>query len=204
MRAPQTVEPSQEIAMKTCLAVVIPALLVAGCATTSTAPSTAPAHTASIGVATPMVGNATIALAAASGSLVSGRLSAMAMTDGVHITGDVGGLAPGSTHGLHVHEKGDCSAADASSAGPHFNPAGTAHGNPQGGAHHAGDLPNITAGSDGVAHVNVHVSGMTLGGAASSNIIGRALVVHAAADDYTSQPAGNSGARVACGVIRAG
>ena len=126
------------------------------------------------------------------------------MGGGVHLSGDIGGLQPGSTHGLHVHEVGNCSAADASSAGPHFNPAGRAHGSPQAAVHHAGDLPNVTAGSDGVAHVDVHVGGLTLGGAAATNILGRALVVHAQADDYTSQPAGNSGARVACGVIRAG
>ncbi|AXK73737.1 superoxide dismutase family protein [Lysobacter sp. TY2-98] len=194
--------------MKTCLAVMTSTLLLAGCASTAPAPapSTSPssAPVASVGVAMPPVNSAVIALAPASGSLVSGRLSAMAMTDGVHITGDIGGLAPNSTHGLHVHEKGDCSAADATSAGPHFNPAGKPHGNPSAGTHHAGDLPNITAGSDGVAHVNLHVAGVSLGGAAGTNILGRALVVHGSADDYTSQPAGNSGPRIACGVVRAG
>ncbi|MGY4514444.1 superoxide dismutase family protein [Lysobacter sp. HA18] len=192
--------------MKTCLSVLIPAVLLAGCATASTQAPTAstPAYSATVGVAAPPVANATIAMAPASGSLVSGRLRAMAMSDGVHITGDIGGLTPNSTHGLHVHEVGDCSAADATSAGPHFNPNGRPHGNPMGSAHHAGDLPNISAGSDGVAHVDLHVAGVSLGGAAATNVIGRALVVHAGVDDYASQPAGNSGARIACGVIRAG
>ena len=193
--------------MKTCLAVITSTLLLAGCASTAPAPSTVPAATsvhASVGVAAPPVDAAVIALAPASGSLVSGKLNAMAMAGGVHFTGDIGGLAPGSTHGIHVHETGDCSAADATSAGPHFNPAGRAHGRPDSTTHHAGDLPNITAGTDGVAHVDIHVGGMTLGGAAATNILNRALVVHAQGDDYASQPAGNSGARIACGVIRAG
>lgn len=187
--------------------IVISTLLaLAGCASAppSTSTSTSMPSVPAPAATSPTVARATVALAPASGSLVSGRLQAMAMGGGVHFTGDIGGLPPGSTHGLHVHETGDCRAADASSAGGHFNPARHAHGNPQGGMHHAGDLPNITAGADGVAHVDVHVMGLTLGGAASTNILGRALVVHAQADDYASQPAGNSGARIACGVVRAG
>ena len=189
--------------MKTLAAALVPALLLTACASTSAPVSTSAPTAASPGVAMPPVDAGTVALAPASASLVSGRLQLQAMGGGVHLSGDIGGFRPGTVHGLHVHETGNCSAADASSAGPHFNPAGRAHGGPQG-AHHAGDLPNITAGADGVAHVNVHVDGLTLGGAASTNILGRALVVHAQPDDYASQPAGNSGARIACGVIRAG
>ena len=190
--------------MKTLIALTSTAVLLAGCAAPQPRAEAPVASTASAGVAMPAVGSATIALAPASGSLVSGRLSAMGMGGGVHLAGDIGGLAPNSTHGLHVPEKGDCSAVDASSAGPHFNPTGRAHGGPDAPAHHAGDLPNISAGADGIAHVNLHVMGLTLGGAAASNIVGRALVVHAQGDDYASQPAGNSGARIACGVVRAG
>ncbi|HZX81222.1 MAG TPA: superoxide dismutase family protein [Lysobacter sp.] len=187
--------------MKSVLA-VLPLVLLAACSTTSSTPAST--DDAPAAAAVPEADSATIALASASGSLVSGKLAAMPMDGGVHFVGDIGGLAPGSTHGIHVHEKGDCSAADASSAGGHFNPAGRPHGNPQGQARHAGDLPNITAGSDGVARVNLHVHGITLGGAAATNVLDRAVVVHAQADDYASQPAGNSGARIACGVIRAG
>ena len=187
--------------MKPVLA-ALPLLLLAACSTTSSSP--APTGDAPAAAAAPEVDSATVVLASASGSLVSGKLSAMAMDGGVHFVGDIGGLAPGSTHGIHVHEKGDCSAADASSAGGHFNPDARPHVNPQGGNHHAGDMPNITADGNGVARVNMHVNGMTLGGAAGTNVIGRAVVVHAQADDYASQPAGNSGARIACGVIRAG
>ncbi|UHQ20497.1 superoxide dismutase family protein [Lysobacter sp. KIS68-7] len=141
-------------------------------------------------------------LASASGSLVSGRVEFDPMGDGVHLTGTIGGLQPNSVHGIHVHEKGDCSAADASSAGGHFNPAGSAHGRASSTTHHAGDMDNITAGADGTAAISIHLAGVTLGGGAANDIANRALVVHAAADDYTTQPSGNSGARVACGVIR--
>jgi Cu-Zn family superoxide dismutase len=141
-------------------------------------------------------------LASASGSLVSGKVKVMPMADGVHLTGAIGGLPANSTHGFHVHEKGDCSAADASSAGPHFNPSADQHGKAGSAAHHAGDMDNVVANADGVANLDIHVGGVTLGGGAGNDIAGRALVVHASADDYTSQPAGNAGARVACGIIK--
>ena len=167
---------------------------LAGCA--SQPASDAAAHSA--GTAS----SAHAALAPASGSLVSGTLAFVPMGDGVHVTGDIGGLAPNSTHGFHIHETGDCSAADASSAGGHFNPAAQPHGRAGGGAHHAGDMDNLQANAEGVVHVDVRLRGVTLGGGAANDIAGRALVVHANADDYHSQPAGNAGARVACGVIR--
>lgn len=142
-------------------------------------------------------------LASASGSLVSGRVALVPMADGVHLTGTLGGFLPNSTHAIHVHEKGDCSAVDASSAGGHFNPTASAHGRASAPVHHAGDMDNLVAGADGTAQLDIHLRGVTLGGNAANDIAGRSIVVHAAADDYTSQPAGNSGARVACGVIKA-
>ncbi|MEO5629629.1 MAG: superoxide dismutase family protein [Thermomonas sp.] len=141
-------------------------------------------------------------LASASSSLVSGKLTLVPMGAGVHLTGEVGGLSPGSSHGFHIHEKGDCSAADASSAGGHFNPAAQPHGRAMQGAHHAGDSDNIVADANGVARINAHLMGVTLGGGAANDIAGRAIVVHAAPDDYSSQPSGNAGARVACAVIK--
>ncbi len=106
-------------------------------------------------------------------------------------------LSPG-VHGLHVHEKGDCSAPDALSAGGHYNPAGQPHGGPDG-PHHLGDLGNVTAGADGIVNMNVHVKSLELSG--DQSVVGRAIVVHAAADDLATQPSGNSGKRVACGII---
>jgi Cu-Zn family superoxide dismutase len=167
---------------------------IAACATTAPAPVT-PAQVPG------EMHDAVANLASASGSLVSGRIQLMSMGGGVHVAGDIGGLVPGSSHGFHIHEKGDCSAADGSSAGGHFNPSGSPHGRAGHGAHHAGDMDNIVADGEGVAHVNMHVSGVTLGDGGIDDIVGRALVVHGDADDYVSQPSGDAGARVACGVI---
>jgi Cu-Zn family superoxide dismutase len=181
------------------IVLALSACAAAPVATSPTAPSTS--------VPAPSTSTARVAtthLAGASGSLVSGTLTLMPMPDGVHVTGDIGGLAPGSSHGVHVHEKGDCSAADASSAGGHFNPSGSAHGKAGTAVHHAGDIDNIVADASGVAHVDAHVTGVTLGGGAAGDVVGRAIVVHAAPDDYQTQPSGNSGARIACGVIVAG
>ena len=166
-------------------------------ACSSMPPASAPSPMPSTSTARMAVAN----LAPASGSLVSGKLTLMPMGDGVHVSGDIGGLAPGSSHGFHIHETGDCSAADASSAGGHFNPTASTHGKAATGAHHAGDIDNIVADASGVAHVNTHVMGVSLGGGAANDIAGRAFVVHAAADDYATQPSGNSGARIACGVV---
>ena len=154
--------------------------------------------------APPAMGTAQLAeanLAPASASLVSGRVALVPEPGGVHISGEIGGLPRGGQAGFHVHEKGDCSAVDASSAGGHFNPTGAPHGRAEAGPHHAGDMDNLVAGPDGTANVDVHLIGTTLGGSAATNIVGRALIVHGGTDDYTSQPAGNAGARVACGVI---
>ena len=171
--------------------------LAAALAACTTTPTPAPAPTPP-----PQDHNAVVNLASASGSLVSGRLQVMTMgANAVHIAGEVGGLAPNSAHGFHVHETGDCSAADASSAGGHFNPAGTPHGRMDHGAHHAGDMDNIVADAEGVARVNMHVPGLTLGGGGATDIAGRAIIVHADPDDYASQPSGNAGARLACGII---
>lgn len=141
-------------------------------------------------------------LSPASASIVSGRLALVPEADGVHITGMIGGLQPLQQPAFHVHERGDCSAVDASSAGDHFNPTGQPHGRPGTGPHHLGDMPNLGADAQGRANVDIHLQGVTLGGGAANDIAGRALVVHARSDDHRSQPAGNAGARIACGLIR--
>lgn len=142
-----------------------------------------------------------VTLAPTQGRNVHGDLSLAAAGTGVRITGKVDGLTPGAEHGFHIHEIGDCSAPDASSAGGHFNPASAQHGNPDGGAHHAGDIRNLVADASGVANVDVIVEGVSIGG--QNDVLGKAVVVHESPDDYASQPAGNSGARIACGVIPA-
>lgn len=135
------------------------------------------------------------------GQSAAGSLNFIAETNGVRIAGLVEGLKPNVEHGLHVHEKGDCSAPDGSSAGAHFNPAAKAHGNPRSGAHHLGDLPNLRANAKGVAEVDALIEGATLRSRQTTDLLGKAIVVHENADDYSSQPAGNSGNRIACGVI---
>lgn len=184
------------------------AMVLGGCASTTAPRASMPAASAT-GMSTGMATSGTLSaaivnLASASGSLVSGKLSLMAMGDGVHITGEVGGLAPNSTHGFHIHEKGDCSAADASSAGGHFNPGSEPHGRARNAQHHAGDNDNLVANGQGVARIDAHFAGVVLGGGAGNDIVGKAVVVHGDPDDYTSQPSGNAGSRVACGVISGG
>ncbi len=177
--------------MKPALSLVAPAVLLAACASTPP-PAPSPVSTAT---------SATVHLAAASTSLVSGTLTLRPRGHGVHVSGEIGGLPRNSQHGFHIHETGDCCAVDASSAGAHFNPAASAHGRAGIVPHHAGDIDNLSASSDGVARVDAQVDGVTLGGGGANDIAGRAFIVHAAPDDYVSQPTGNAGARVACGVI---
>ena len=131
-----------------------------------------------------------------------GQIQLLDSPAGLVIQTNLTQLPPGP-HGFHIHEKGDCSAADASSAGGHFNPTSQPHGNAQGGgAHHLGEQANLQADAGGTAKVNAHFSGVTLGDGGANDVMGKAIVVHADADDYTSQPSGNAGGRIACGVIR--
>jgi len=117
------------------------------------------------------------------------------------VTGEIRGLKPGAEHGFHVHEKGDCSSGDGMSAGGHFNPDGKPHG-PQAGPHHAGDMPNLKADASGVAKASFVLDEVTVA-AGPKSIVGRGLIVHKDPDDFKTQPTGNSGARLACAVIRA-
>lgn len=119
----------------------------------------------------------------------------------VIVQGRFTGLKPGA-HGFHIHDKGDCSAPDGTSAGGHFNPTKQTHGHPDHAAHHLGDMPVLEANAQGEASFRSKLSGVTLD-SGEVGIIGRSLIIHADADDFTSQPAGNSGARIACGVIKA-
>ncbi len=135
---------------------------------------------------------------AASGSGVSGMVTFVKAEDGVRVTGEIKGLTPGK-HGFHIHEFGDCSAPDAGSAGPHFNPTNAPHGSPESHMCHAGDLGNITADSSGVATIDLTSKEFDLDSPAS--IIGRSVIVHAKEDDLKSQPSGESGARLGCGVV---
>jgi superoxide dismutase, Cu-Zn family len=145
------------------------------------------------------VTKATAKLEAKSGSQVSGTVTFTKSGDDVQVVADIQGLKPGK-HGFHLHEKGDCSAADAASAGAHFNPTKRHHGGPMTAEHHTGDFGNIEADASGKAHIDWKGK-MQLSGADS--IIGKSVVVHEKEDDLKTDPSGNSGARIACGVIEA-
>jgi Cu-Zn family superoxide dismutase len=153
-----------------------------------------------LGVASSRAADLSVTLEPASGSSVRGQLQLADAARGVRITGEVTGLAPGQ-HGFHVHEVGDCSAKDATSAGEHFNPSGKQHGGLRSAERHIGDLGNIDANASGIAMVDVTGTGLSIDSARVDSLRGRALVVHAQRDDEKSSPAGNSGSRVACGVI---
>jgi superoxide dismutase, Cu-Zn family len=178
---------------------VLLALVGCGKADAPVAP-TADAPPATVPTPAPVV-SATAPLAAASGSTVRGALSLTAEEGGVLLRGQLTGLDPGTEHGFHVHETGDCSARDASTAGEHLNPAGGRHGGPGAAERHLGDLPNIQADGQGGAAVEARLPGATLRDGAPTDLLGKAVVVHRKRDDYQSQPAGDSGDRIACGVI---
>ncbi len=169
--------------MRILLAALFCALMIAGCSGLGGKTSSATAN-----------------LQPTKNSQVGGNVSFTQKGDKVLVVANVNGLTPG-LHGFHVHEYGDCSASDAMSAGGHFNPAGKPHGAPNSAEHHGGDLGNLTADKSGNATLSVEVDGITLDQSANS-IIGKGVIVHANPDDLTSQPAGNAGPRLACGVIR--
>jgi Cu-Zn family superoxide dismutase len=116
------------------------------------------------------------------------------------VVGEVRGLKPNAEHGFHVHEKGDCSSEDGMSAGGHFNPKGAPHGRYDTAPHHAGDVPNLRADAKGVAKISWEDDELTVADGPAT-VVGKAVIVHRDPDDYRTQPAGNSGPRVACGVI---
>ena len=132
------------------------------------------------------------------GNQVSGTVRFEHKKDGLHISAVVNGLTPGK-HGFHIHEWGDCSCEDASCAGAHFNPTNQPHAGPTESERHVGDLGNIVANENGVGTYKFVDTDATLNG--RNSIIGRSVIVHADPDDLKTQPSGNAGARIGCGVI---
>jgi Cu-Zn family superoxide dismutase len=150
------------------------------------------------GLAMPAPAAAVAVLIPTKGNAVQGVVHFTRVANGVHVVARVSGLKPGE-HGFHIHEYGDASSPDGTAAGGHFNPEHKDHGGPTVMDRHAGDLGNLQADADGNATVDYVDEMITLDGAES--IIGRGVIVHADPDDFKTQPTGNAGKRVACGVI---
>lgn len=133
------------------------------------------------------------------GNSATGEVRFYRVDAGVRIVASISGLTPGK-HGFHLHEKGDCSAPDAMSAGGHYNPLGAPHGSPEAdrAARHMGDLGNLNADAVGKASYDRIDSLLVY-----ADLTGLAVLVHGKEDDLTSQPAGNAGPRIACGVVKA-
>jgi Cu-Zn family superoxide dismutase len=154
---------------------------------------------ASLALASPAAVTKAVAVLSPLGSSgVTGTVTFTKADGGVRVQAQLKGLKPGD-HGFHIHEFGDCSAADGASAGGHFNPSAEPHGAPTDAQRHTGDLGNIEASAAGVADLEYTDSRATLDGA--NSVLGRGVIVHEKGDDLKTQPTGNAGARVACGVI---
>ena len=146
----------------------------------------------------PEITKAVAVLHGTKGNNVTGNVTFLKEGNQVKVIADVYGLKPGK-HGFHIHEYGDCSADDGTSAGGHFNPDNVKHGAPTDPVRHVGDLGNIFADQSGHAHLEATDSLLSFTG--NHSIIGRGVIVHAGEDNLKSQPSGNAGPRVACGVI---
>jgi Cu-Zn family superoxide dismutase len=177
-------------------------VLVAACGQREPPAPAAPATTAApLPAEPPPAAAATAQLAPTQGNTANGTLTLTADGETVRVTGTLQGLQPNGEFGFHIHEKGDCSAPDASSAGGHFNPTNAQHGDPQSAAHHGGDMLNAKSDAQGAAQVDVVASGVSLTTGQPNDVHGKAIVLHQKRDDYKTQPSGDSGARIACGVI---
>ena len=156
-------------------------LLVSGCATMATGPA------------------ASATLSPTSGNTASGTVGLAQMGDGsVEVTVRLTGVPPG-VHGFHIHEKGDCG-DNGNAAGGHFNPTAAPHGAPDADPHHAGDFGNVTADESGNVNTRFTTRSITVAEGATS-AVGRAVILHANRDDLTTQPTGDAGGRIACGVV---
>lgn len=153
------------------------------------------------GPKTALGSSAAAQLEARSGSNVMGSASFTVEREQVTLVLSVSGASPGA-HAVHLHETPDCTAPDASSAGEHWNPQGESHGAFAGGTFHLGDVGNLMVGSDGTGKLELTTERWSVATGATNDVVGRSIVVHAATDDFKTQPSGNSGDRLACGVVK--
>ena len=131
---------------------------------------------------------------------VSGTLTFTQETGGVHVVARVEGAKPGM-HGFHLHAGGTCDPPDFKTAGDHFNPTNVPHGAPTAAQHHAGDFGNVEVGTDGTGNADFTTAELSLGGGAN-DALGKVVILHEGQDDLTTQPSGNSGPKIACGVVQ--
>lgn len=141
-------------------------------------------------------------LIAKSGSEVTGTVDFAKTSKALYVKAYLGKTPPGK-HGFHIHEVGNCDGADAGAVGDHYNPTGSKHAGPKAASRHAGDLGNVEVDAKGDGYLETSIANPSSAGFKGwDDIVGRAVILHGAADDLKSQPAGNSGAKIACGVIR--
>jgi superoxide dismutase, Cu-Zn family len=166
-------------------------------ATPEAAPAEPPSEAASAGSAEGKT--VEVKFEAKSGSTLSGTATLTETADGVKVVAKLEHVTPGE-HGAHVHEKGDCSAPDGSSAGSHFNPASHPHALPDQNPRHLGDLGNVMIDADGTGTIDIDIPGANLKDNDPSSFLGKAIIVHEKKDDG-GQPTGNAGGRIGCAVI---
>jgi len=186
-----------------CLVFSSTALVLVGCSNHNDHPHDMSSHDSHTGgMMMPNITHAIAVLHPTQGNSAAGAVHFHQMGADLHVVADIYGLDPNTTHGFHIHEFGDCSAPDGMSAGGHFAGAGHQHGKPTDiyPNRHAGDMGNITSDSNGKAHLEVTLQGVSL--TMDNAVLGRSVIVHAKADDF-GQPTGNAGGRIACGVIGA-
>lgn len=147
----------------------------------------------------PEIDLATAVIHPTEGNTIEGTVVFTKVDDGVRVQANISGLGSETLHGFHIHQYGDCRAADGTSAGGHYNPEDMPHGAPTDSERHIGDLGNLPANEDGEASVDYVDPMLSLTG--SNSFVGYGVIVHAGEDDLTSQPTGAAGARLGCGVI---
>lgn len=151
-------------------------------------------------LSTPTAKQAVATIGSASDSSVTGMATFAQNGDQITLTIEIQNASPG-IHAVHIHESGDCSAPDGTSAGGHWNPTGVAHGKWGVGEFHLGDIGNITVGEDGTGSIELTTDLWEIGTGSDVDVVGKGIIVHAGADDFTSQPSGDAGARIGCGAI---
>lgn len=186
---------------RTLFAVSVAGMLACACGGGGTSPPAPPSQQATAAPALDAPMQATAVLEGRSGSTLAGNAKFVADAGSVSLTLSVEHAPPGE-HAVHLHETGDCRAPDASSAGAHWNPTQSDHGQWGHEPHHLGDIGNLRVGEDGTGTLLLTTDRWSIGTGDTGDILGRAVIVHEKPDDFTTQPTGAAGGRIGCGVVR--